>query len=159
MTLSWESSVSTITSLYKSVSPKLVYHVTSRDESVNKCFIKQMDMYLFKNYQVVSVLVGEHPHPFVNYPRLKQYWKPLGYDAWEFDPTKTCDMFDVIRENGHDDFHRELTEILWFGGVVSYDNLIRETYTTIYSWINESDLPDLEDITEDDDGVTFRKVV
>ena len=159
MILPWESAGSKITSLYKSAPPKLVYPAASRDERVNTRFVKQMDMYLFKNYQVRSVLVGERPHPFADYPRLKQYWSALGYGSWQFDPTKTFATLDVIRENGHLDFHQELTELLWFGGVVSYGNTMRETYATIYSWIGESDLPDLEGIAEDDDGVTFRNVV
>ena len=116
-------------------------------------------MYLFKNYQVRSVLVGERPHPFADYERLNQYWSSLGYGTWIFDPTKTFAMLDVIRENGHLDFHAELNELLWFGGVVSYGNILRETYAIIYSWIDEKDLPDLEGIAEDDDGVTFRNVV
>ena len=135
------------------------YPAGSRDERANKRFIKEMDMYLFRNFQVRSVLVGERLHPFGDYARLKQYWTQLGYPTWEFDSTKTFAMLDVIKSNGHLDFHRELNELLWFGGVLSYGNIMRETYAIIYSWVDESDLPDLDGIAEEDDGPSFRDVV
>ena len=116
-------------------------------------------MYLFRNFQVRSVLVGERTHPFADYARLNQYWTQLGYPNWNFDSTKTFAMLDIIKLNGHTDFHRELVDLLWFGGVVSYGNIMRETYAIIYSWIAEDDLPDLDGLCEEDDGPSFRNVV
>ena len=68
-------------------------------------------------------------------------------------------MLQEIFENGHTDFHQELYDLLWFGGVLSYGNIMRETYAIMYSWIEAEDLPDIDGLCEVDDGVTFRKVI
>ena len=66
---------------------------------------------------------------------------------------------DEIQANGHGAFHEELTELLWFGGIVSYGNVMAETYAIMYDWIKPVDLPDLEGLCECNDGITFRAVI
>ena len=131
--LPWETAAGSTTSLYKSSPPDLHYPADSRDERVNNRFLRQMDMYLFKNYQVRAVLTGERQHPFSDYPRLNEYWANLGYQDYNFSTDTTFDTLDAIRENGDIDFHHELQELLWFGDVLSYGNILRETYAIIYS--------------------------
>ena len=157
--LPWDVPGAKVTSLYKSSPPKLVYPSGSQDEETNDRFTKRMDMYLYQNFQVRSILVGDRPHPFSEYLRLKQYWAALGKTDWKFDPTTTFAMLQQIKSDGHTDFHHELTELLWFGGVLSYGNIMRETYAIIYGWIDAQDLPDVEGLSEVDDGVTFRSVI
>ena len=57
---------------------------------------------------------------------------------------KTFTTLEAIANNGDLALVNELTELLWFGGVVSYGNIMRETYAILYGWISELDLPDLE---------------
>ena len=159
MMLPWETLGSKATDLYKKVPPKLKYPAGSQEQSVNDRFLKRMDMYLFSNYQVRSVLVGSRPHPFLNYPRLKEYWTKRDSPLWKFDTTKTFAMLQAIKDQGHLDFHHELTELLRFGGVLSYGNIMRETYAIIYSFVDPDDLPDLEGLCEEDDGPTFRIIL
>ena len=118
-----------------------------------------MDMHLFSNFQVRSVLVGDRPHPFLGYERLTSYWHQQGFRNWTFDTSTTFQTLKAILDKGHTDFHRELYELLWFGGVLSYGNIMRQTYAIIYSWIDAEDLPDVDGLCEIDDGVTFRKVI
>ena len=118
-----------------------------------------MDMFLFSNFQVRAVLVGDRPHPFSNYERLEQFWAANGIKDWSFDTTTTFSMLKSIKDKGHDDFHAELTELLWFGGVLSYGNIMREVYAKIYAWIDPLDFADVDGLCEDDDGVSFRIVV
>ena len=68
-------------------------------------------------------------------------------------------MLQEIFDRGHIDFHQELYELLWFGGVLSYGNIMRETYAIICSWIDADVLPDVDGLCEVDDGVTFRLVI
>ena len=68
-------------------------------------------------------------------------------------------MIQEIFENDHTDFHQELYDLFWFGGVLSYDNIMCETYAIMYSWIEAEDLPDIDGLCEVDDGVTFQKVI
>ena len=103
-----------------------------------------MDMYLFTNFQVRAILVGDRPHPFVGYTRLAEYYKQLGQHDWTFDTSTTFATLQEIRENGHTDFYTELYELLWFRGVRSYGNIMRETYVIIYSWISAEDFPDVD---------------
>ena len=156
--LPWESASST-TTLYKSAGPKLSYPAGSRDEDVNRRFLRRMDMYLFSNFQVRQVLTGQRPHPFLNYPRLKQYWAAQGIPNFVFDTRTTFEMMDKVRINGHPHFYQELNDLLWFGGVMSYGNIMREVYAIIFNWIDKDDFHDLEGLCEDDDGPSFRKVV
>ena len=118
-----------------------------------------MDMYLFTNFQTRAVLVGQREHPFLNYPRLAEYWQQLGETDWHFDPSNTFAMLNKIEANGHAEFHQELVDLLWFGGIMSYGNIMRETYAIIYNWIHPDDLADVEGLCEEDDGVTFRKII
>ena len=62
-------------SLYKTSSPDITYPAGSRDEEKNNRFVEAMDMYLFTNFQVRAILVGDRPHPFVGYTRLAEYYK------------------------------------------------------------------------------------
>ena len=78
-------------------------------------------------------------------------------DNWSFDITKTFAMLQEIFDNDHTDFHQELYELLWFDGVLSYGNIMRETYAIIYSWIDADVLPDVDGLCEVDDGVLFGK--
>ena len=71
---------------------------------------------------------------------------------------KTFTTLEAIANNGDLALVNELTELLWFGGVVSYGNIMRETYAILYGWISELDLPDLEGLCEEDDGPTFRNL-
>ena len=157
--LPWDTPGSTTSSLYKVSPPKITYPAGSRDEEVNKRFIKEMDMHFFSNFQVRQVLVGDRPHPFLGYDRLAQYWQQRGLTDWHFDTSKTFATLQEIHDNGHTDFHQELYELLWFGGVLSYGNIMRETYAILYTWIEADVLPDLDGLCEIDDGITFRKVV
>ena len=118
-----------------------------------------MDMHLFSNFQVRAVLVGNRPHPFSNYERLQQFWQSQGVMDWSFDTTTTFSMLKTIKDKGCDDFHDELTELLWFGGVLSYGNIMREVYARIYSWIDPLDFADVDGSCESDDGVSFHIVI
>ena len=61
--LPWEDGVNhRITSLFKIGPPKIKYPGGSRDEDVNRRFLKRMDHYLFRSYIVRCVLVGECEH-------------------------------------------------------------------------------------------------
>ena len=53
-----------------------------------------------------------------------------------------------------------MIDLLWFGGCATYDNIMAETYTTIYNWINPENLSllDLEGLCEVHDDITFRDV-
>ena len=157
--LPWEFEGNKFTSLYKSAPPKLKYPGGSRDESKNKRFIKRMDMYLNKNFLVRSVISGETPHPFSTYERLNQYWTKLGKKDYHFNTAETFATLDAIKFNGHLSFHSELCELLWFGGVVSYGNIMSEVYTIIYDFVEEEDLADLEGTSEENDGITFRQSI
>ena len=97
--LPWEITDNQFTSLYKVAPPKLSYPAGSRDEDVNRRFVTQMDMYLHQNYLVRSVLIGETPHPFSNYPRMQQYWSAIGKPNWKFDPTTTFMTLEEIEAN------------------------------------------------------------
>ena len=157
--LPWEFEGNKFTSLYKCAPPKLTYPGGSTNAKKNNRFIKRMDMFLNKNFLVRSVIHGETPHPFQMYPRLKQYWTQMGQPDWNFNTAETFATLDAIKDKGHHTFHAELTELLWFGGVVSYGNIMAETYTIIYDFINDDDLTDVEGLCEENDGITFRKVV
>ena len=157
--LPWETPGAKNTSLYKTSAPKIVYPAGSRDEDANKRFVQKMDMHLFSNFQVRSVLVGDRPHPFSDYARLLQYQKQQGHHNWTFDTSTTFATLQEINDNGHTDFYQELYELLWFGGVLSYGNIMRETYAIMYSMISAQDLPDIDGLCEVDDGVTFRQVI
>ena len=157
--LPWENAASKITKLFNIAPPKLKYPAGSRDEDTNKRFIKKMDHYLFRSYHVRSVLVGEREHPFQNYPRLQQYWNIMGYPDWKFDSATTFALLDTIKANQHMQFHKELYDLLWFGGVVSYGNIMREIYAILYDWVDDTDLPDLEGLCEENDGPNFRKAM
>ena len=99
-------------SLYKTSPPTLTYPAGSRDEDKNNRFVKSMDMYLFTNFQVRAILVGDRPHPFSGYVRLTEYYKQLGQHDWTFDTATTFATLQEIRENGHTDFYMELCELL-----------------------------------------------
>ena len=157
--LPWETPGSKTASLYKVSPPKIVYPAGSRDEDVNKRFVSEMDMHLFRNFQVRSILIGDRPHPFSGYKRLKQYWQHQGKQDWVFDTATTFATLQEIQDNGHTDFYQEIYDLLWFGGVLSYGNIMRETYAIMYSWISADDLPDIDGLCEVDDGVTFRQVI
>ena len=157
--LPWEIAGNKVTSLYKSSPPDLVYPAGSRDEAVNERFITRMNMYLTQNFLVRSALSKATPHPFANYDRLKRYWAALGDSNRIFNTTETFATLDEIKVNGHMGFHSEMIELLWFGGCVSYGNIMAETYAIIYNWIKPDDLPDLEGLCEVHDGITFRDVV
>ena len=139
--------------------PDLIYPAGSRVEAVNKRFIKCMDMYLFQNFIVLSIMVGSIPHPFLSYQRLNNYWSAMGKPNWKFDKTKTFETMELIRANGHHGFLQELQDLLWFGGVASYGNIMRETYAIIFNWIKPEDFADLDGLCEEDDGFTFRTIV
>lgn len=132
MVLPWATAGDPKTSsLFKIAPPNLKYPAGSIDERANKRFLKEMDIYLFSNFQVRVVLVGDRPHPFSNYERLQQFWASQGIRDWSFDTTTTFSMLKSIKDKGCDDFHEELTELLWFGGVLSYGNIMCEVYAKI----------------------------
>ena len=118
-----------------------------------------MDMYLNRNFLVRSIMNGDTPHPFLYYSRLQQYWQAVGTPNRKFNTTETFSTLDEIKSNGHGAFHDELTELLWFGGIVSYGNIMAETYAIMYNWIKPVDLSDIEGMCEYNDGVTFRMVI
>ena len=157
--LPWDINGNKHTKLYNISPPKLKYPAGSRDETVNDRFVTQMDMFLNRSYLVRSVMSGSTPHPFSVYERLDQYWAALGTPDKVFNPAETFATLECIKNNGHEAFHAELVELLWFGGVVSYGNIMAETYAIIYNWIEPEDLPDLEGLCELNDGITFRKEV
>ena len=157
--LPWENAGSKISSLFRSAPPKLKYPAGSRNEDINNRFCKRMDHYLFRSFHVRDVLVDNRPHPFSSYKPLQRYWQDRGTQDWTFDTTKTFATLDAINQNGDEIFYRELSDLLWFGGVVSYGNILRETYAILYGWISEQDLPDIEGLCEEDDGYTFRKII
>ena len=157
--LPWDTPGANITSLYKTKPPNLKYPSGSQDEDVNERFLKRMDFYLFQNYQVRRMLLSELPHPFSQYPRLKEYFATQGNKSWTFNCTTTFATLQQIHDNGHIGFHRELSELFWFGGTISYGNILQQSYALMYSWIDPQDFPDLEGLCEENDGVTFRKVI
>ena len=159
LTLPWEEPGSKSTALFKAEPPKLVYPAGSRDEDVNKRFTKKMDHYLFKSVHVRNVLIGKRPHPFRNYDRLTEYWRTRGLHDWVFRNDQTFATLSAIKDNGDVDFHDELVELLWFGGSVSYGNIMRQVYAILYGWIDDDHLPDLEGLCEENDGITFRTVI
>lgn len=57
------------------------------------------------------------------------------------------------------DFHRELSELLWFGGVLSYGNIMCETYSILYEWVDPLDLKSLDGLCEEDDGPAFHIII
>ena len=57
--LPWDTPGAKVTSLYKSSPPNLTYPSGSQDEATNERFKKLINMYLFQNFQVRSVLVGD----------------------------------------------------------------------------------------------------
>ena len=116
-------------------------------------------MYLNKNFLVRSAIKGDTPHPFISYERLQQYWHKMGKANWRFNTSETFATLDAIQSNGHHTFHAELTDLLWFGGTVSYGNIMAETYNIIFDFIGDDDLTDLDGLCEENDGITFRKVV
>ena len=65
-----------------------------------------------------------------------------------FNTTETFSTLDKIKSNGHEAFHSELVELLWFGGVVSYGSIMAEVYAIIYKWIDPDDLPEIEGLCE-----------
>ena len=106
--MSWDTPGAKVTALYKSAPPKLEYPSGSQDEAINDRFKKRMDMFLFQNFQVRAALVGERPHPFAVYARLKQYWADMGDADWEFDPTTRatstcCPAIDARNETNEID--------------------------------------------------------
>ena len=134
MMLPWATAGDPKTStLFKIVAPNLKYPAGSIDERANKRFLKDMDIFLFSNFQVRTVLVGDRPHPFSNYERLEQFWAAQGIRDWSFDTTTTFSMLKSIKDKGCHDFHVELTELLWFDGVLSYVNVMREVHVKIYA--------------------------
>ena len=157
--LPWEYNGNKHTKLYNHAPPKLVYPAGSRDKATNQRFITRMNMYLNSNFLVRSILNGDNPHPFSTYARLTNYWRELGFPDKVFDTTTTFALLDEIKARGHDGFHAELVELLWFGGIVSYGNVMAETYAIIYNWIKPVDLPDVEGLCECNDGITFHKVI
>ena len=157
--LHWNMAGNNIAALYKYRPPSITYPAGSRVESTNKRFVKCMDMYLFQNFIVRSVMVGKIPHPFLGYRRLNDYWSKLGKQGWTFDKTKTFETLQLIQANGHHAFHQELQDLLWFGGVASYGNIMRETYAIIFNWVKPEDFADLDGLCEEDDGITFRTVI
>lgn len=157
--LPWEINGNKHTKLYATAPPKLVYPAGSRDESINERFVKQMDMFLNRNFLVRSILNGTTPHPFSDYERLTEYWTALGKPHKVFNTKETFATLDEIKANGHEGFHQELIDLLWFGGIVSYGNIMAETYAIIYEWIKPIDLPDLEGLCESNDGISFREVI
>ena len=157
--LPWEYNGNTHTKLYNRAPPKLVYPTGSRDKATNQRFIAQMNMYLNSNFLVRSILNGDNPHPFSGYTRLQNYWRELGFPDKVFDTSETFAVLDEIKSRGHDGFHAELVELLWFGGIVSYGNVMAEMYAIIYNWIKPEDLPDVEGLCECNDGITFHKVI
>ena len=154
--LPWDINGNKHTKLYSTAPPALSYPAGSRDDAVNDRFILQMDMYLNRNYLVRSVISGETPHPFSVYDRLNEYWSALGFPDKTFDTSQTFATLDEIKQNGHEAFHSELVELLWFGGVVSYGNIMAQVYAILYAWISPDDLPELEGLCEVNDGLTFR---
>ena len=140
--LPWEFEGNKFTSLYKHAPPKLTYPGGSTSQSKNNRFVKRMDMYLNKNFLVRSAIKGDTPHPFISYERLQQYWHKMGKANWRFNTSETFATLDAIQSNGHHTFHAELTDLLWFGGTVSYGNIMAETYNIIFDFIGDDDLTD-----------------
>ena len=70
--------------------------------------------FLFSNFQVLTVLVGNRPHTFSNYESLDQFWTTQVIHDCSFDVTT---IFSILKDKGYDDFHHVLTELLWFGDV------------------------------------------
>ena len=90
--LPWDTPGSKTDTLFKISPPKLKHSAGSRDEEINKRFLKKINMYLFSNFQVHKVLVGDRPHPFLGYDRLAEYWRQQDIQDWKFDTTKTSSM-------------------------------------------------------------------
>ena len=99
--LPWDVNGSRHTKLYNTAAPKIVYPAGSRDEEINQRFIKQMDMYLNRNFLVRSIMKGDTPHPFLYYERLEQYWQALGTPQRKFNPAETFTTLDEIQAKGH----------------------------------------------------------
>ena len=154
--LPWEINGNKQNKLFNVAPPKLQYPAGSRDETTNERFVTEMDMYLKRSYLVRSVINGDTPHPFSVYERLQQYWSAMGSPNKVFNTAETFSTLDKIKSNGHEAFHSELVELLWFGGVVSYGSIMAEVYVIIYKWIDPDDLPEIEGLCEINDGITFR---
>ena len=118
-----------------------------------------MNMYLNRNFLVRSALSGNTPHPFSSYERLQEYWRAVGTPTKVFNPAETFATLQDIEEKGHLAFLQEMNELLWFGGIVSYGNIMSEVFTIIYDWIDPTDLQDVEGLCETNDGITFHKVI
>ena len=157
--LPWNFNGNNHTKLYSTTPPKLSYPSGSRDKTTNNRFITRMNMYLNRNFLVRSAISGVTPHPFSNYDRLKEYWRAIGTPNRTFDTKETFATLQEIKDKGHLAFLQELNELLWFGGIVSYGNIMAEVYTIIYDWIDPSDLQDVEGLCETNDGITFHKVI
>ena len=96
--LPWETAGNSRTnSLFKTASPNLKSPAGSVDERTNNRFLKEMYMFLFSNFQVRAVLVGDRPHPFSNYERLEQFWATHGIRDWSFDTTTTFPCLNPLR--------------------------------------------------------------
>ena len=51
---------------------------------------------------------------------------------WSFDTSITFSMLKNIKDKDCDDFHDGLTELLWFGGVLSFGNIVCEVHVKIH---------------------------
>ena len=74
----WEIPGTRTSSLYKMAPPKILYPAGSRDEETNQHFLTKLDNYLFSNFHVRSILVGDRAHPFSGYNRLTECHNQLG---------------------------------------------------------------------------------
>ena len=119
--LPWETPGVKTTVLYRTAAPKLKYPAGSTDEVINQRFLRQMDMYLFQNFQARAVLVGHREHPFSSYPRLSKYFSTTDNNPnWSFNTENTFAVMNKVKANGHLPFYRELNDLLWFGDILSY---------------------------------------
>ena len=156
LVLPWAEPGTSSATLFKNAPPKLKFPAGSRDEDVNKRFLKNMDHYLFQSIHVYNIVEGKRPHPFISYEPLQRYWHDQGRKNWAFRTNETFAMLDAIKANGHSNFYSELIELLWFGGSLSYGNIMRQVYAILYGWIDKDDLPEYEGLCEEDDGISFR---
>ena len=157
--LPWDFNGNKTGKLYNCSPPGITYPAGSRDKKVNDRFVSRMNMFLNRNFLVRSALSGVTPHPFSNYERLNQCWAATGSRRTNFNPEETFATLNEIKTNGHLAFFQELNELLWFGGILSYGNIMAEVYTFIYDWIKPVDLPEVEGLCEAHDGITFHKVI
>ena len=157
--LPWDFNGNKHGKLYNCSPPSITYPAGSRDKKVNHRFVSRMNMYLNRNFLVRSALSGITPHPFSNYERLKEYWTATNSSRTIFKSEETFATLNEIKANGHLAFFQELNELLWFGGILSYGNIMAEIYTIIYDWIKPVDLPEVEGLCEAHDGITFHKVI